>query len=1234
MARHWICLSCLLVVLDSAPAWGFDPPVETAGPLTVRIVGPEAVAQRDTPLDVQVELTNKGESAVEGALQMQGIDTWQVEPAEAVSFSVPAGASVTKAYRVTAGPNTSRGHYPIHAWARFRHAGQELVAHPILVLQTKLDAQPWPQYLEWKAFETPAQGALGLWWLGLRKAAVHSEGQPAVELPIGWQGSHAESKASLAIRSVKVAGQTREAIAMHPPWAAGHSGSILCEFPLRLPAGGPLQLTFWNGVRPEGNGDGVTFRVRAAAWDAASAALGRVVWEQHVNARQWQPGTADLTAFAGQAVRLQLESHPGPKDNTSFDESYWGEPTLLAGASAGGAADASAVAAFPPQDAPSWRVLGTIERGGQQCAVRLLPGRRGLLDAVVALGQGPQAVCFRGFEARVCGAALHDPRSPVVLKEAVEESVPGSLRVRHRFRSLQGEFDLVGRLTVDGPALRAAFYVENAPPPRPWQTVHLEDVAAGPWSRPVQQVYAGVGNVIREPEAFDLPLDGHRLATSFVGFDFQGGGSLVQGCDVPPHSLRVRPAERHYSLHAPHRPTLSFIPAETVWEGAKTWRQINALQPAGGVKKLAGRFVFDLWGGRYGRSAEALRQAFRYGLTDAAVVWHNWQRWGYDYRLPDIWPPNPQFGTLEEMQELARTCKQAGVLFAPHDNYIDFYPDAEGFSYDQQIVFAAPGQPVRAWLHESRQAQSYRYRVDRIEPFLWRNVQWIRDGLAPTGFFIDVWSSAGPYDYWTVDGQFVDRIATRDTWGRHFAWIRECLGDDAPQISESGHDQLIGWLDGAQTNHLRVGKAPPGVHAWCAWNIGCADAERVPWLDAAHHDRFVLHGAGYPGRYEGGLDPRLHGIYSDDYMASEVLTGHPAMVSQAFSRDVVRKYWLLHALGRALALRTIEGVEFAGGDLHRQHVRWSGGAETWVNRGQTDWSAAGQTLPSFGFVARVPTGEGLVEVGLVRREGQIVEWARSPEEWYVNGRQLMGGPACVRLSVDEARLAGRQLELTLCWQIQDRVPSEWRPFLHFVREDGEIVFQAGQAPEAITPATQGEVRTKAGCTLPDALRPGESYELRYGFYRPGDGQRLTLVGPDDGQRRVGIGALRLHGTGEHVESVSWTPRAEEPDLLLARHNPEGRPVDFDVMLTAAGCRLSVDRGALLVVPLPQPAGAKFTGRIAWDRLPWKLPLPTHVEPLAATGEPLARKAVDRAGQAVLVQIPGTEFGWRLVCEGP
>ena len=119
---------------------------------------------------------------------------------------------------------------------------------------------------------------------------------------------------------------------------------------------------------------------------------------------------------------------------------------------------------------------------------------------------------------------------------------------------------------------------------------------------------------------------------------------------------------------------------------------------------------------------------------------------------------------------------------------------------------------------------------------------------------------------------------------------------------------------------------------------GNARRRAHPWYDTAHHDRFVLHGAGYPGRYEGGLEPREHGIYSDDYIGHRGPHGPPAMVSDAFGPDVVRKHWLLNDLMGALALKRIESVEYAGGDLHRQHVRWSGGGEVWVNRGESDWS--------------------------------------------------------------------------------------------------------------------------------------------------------------------------------------------------------------------------------------------------------------------------------------------------------
>ena len=625
------------------------------------------------------------------------------------------------------------------------------------------------------------------------------------------------------------------------------------------------------------------------------------------------------------------------------------------------------------------RSLGTV--GGYQ--VRMWPGQRGLLDATFGFQDGSRSLFFRGFQSRVLGAALEDPGSNHKLLEAREEPVAGRYKIRHRFQSWAGPFDLVTETWIEKGALRTRFSIENATH-RPWVHIHLEDLALGPWSELATRVYAGQGNVMQDPKTFRLRYNGHFLSTSYIGLDFAGGASMVQGVDVPPDHLFADPGTRSYSLHTPHNQVVSLIPGRDVWAAARTFRDLNAPRAAGGVKRLAGLFTFDIWRGRYADTAKLLRQAFRYGLTDAVVIWHRWQRWGYDVRLPDIYPPSPEWGSADEFLDLVATCKKNGVLFAPHDNYVDFYPDSEGFTYDN-IAFTANRQPQAAFFNRTVNSQSYHPRSDRVLPFVKRNLKLIQEGFAPDSYFIDVWSSEPPYDYYSSDGQFFDRVHTRDVWREGFAWIRDFLGG-APQISEAGADQYIGWMDGGAGAHMRAEGGPERSNVW---RIETSDTERVPWFDNAYHDVLVLQGAGYPGRYNSGQDARTHGITSDDYITTEVMTGHPAMVWDAFSRDTVRKYWLLHDLMRGLALRRMDGFAFAGGNLHRQEIRWANGGQVWVNRGAETWSASNHELPQYGFYARVPVKDGVVEAAIERREGLIVEWAKSPAVVYMNARPVV-----------------------------------------------------------------------------------------------------------------------------------------------------------------------------------------------------------------------------------------------------
>jgi hypothetical protein len=969
--------------LVPVPAVAYCPAVDSAGPVTVRIQGPREITRIGVPLPMAVFLENQGESELRGTVQVRVIDHWRIEPAAPVSFVVGAKSRMRAAFMLTVGDGTLNAFYPIHAFVEFELAGKRMRAHPVLVLESRLSNPPSSRpSVEWKPVEVPINSAIGLWRLPLRRSSativqedppVHAASNPAAGGPVA-------TVVQLDGRVQR--GTWREALSVmvgrRPPGFQDKLRAAVVEYPLRLPGAWPIRLRFANAL---GDPGGVTFRIRVLRF-AMSEDPGTLVFSRRCDSPVWREEEVDLSRFAGQAVRLQLEAEAVPGTESTI-RAYWGEPVVMVG-------EPAAPRTFPPASEEGSRALGMVTHQGTAYEIRVWLGRRGLLDATVGLAGGGRKLFFGGFRVQVLGDALEDWRSANQLLEAREEPSPSRYRVRHRFSGWAGRFDVVTEAWVEKGALRTRFVVENATS-RPWMSIHLEDVALGRWSERAVRIYAGPGNVMQDPQLFQLKANGHYLATSHVGIDFANGIALIQGVDIPPDHLEIDPEARWYSLHTPHAQTVSLIPGQDVWTAAKAWRELGDPRPASGVPRLAGRFVLDLWGGRYREAAQALGKAFRYGLNDSVVIWHNWQRWGYDCRLPDIYPPNPELGSFEEFLDLAGTCKKNGALFAPHDNYIDFYPDSKDFSYDN-IAFTAEGQPQRAWYNQGLDAQSYHPRSDRVLPFIQRNMKLIRDGFAPSAYFIDVWSSEPPYDYYTPEGRFMDRVHTRDVWRQALAWIRDYL-DGAPQIAEAGMDQYIGWLDGGTAAQMR---AEGGAQKNPVWRIETSDTERIPWFDMAYHDCFALHGAGYANRYAAGQDTRSHGTYSDDYISTEVLTGHPGMVSEPFGRDVVRKYWLLHDLMRSLALQRMEGFRFDGGNLHRQHVQWQNGGEVWVNRGEEIWTINGRVLPQYGFYAHVPTKDGQLEAAIELRDGVIVEWSNSPAFIYANARPVVFDPPSQR----------------------------------------------------------------------------------------------------------------------------------------------------------------------------------------------------------------------------------------------
>ena len=157
------------------------------------------------------------------------------------------------------------------------------------------------------------------------------------------------------------------------------------------------------------------------------------------------------------------------------------------------------------------------------------------------------------------------------------------------------------------------------------------------------------------------------------------------------------------------------------FQAAIRYQDLMDKQAAPTFKRLAGRMLFDIWGGSFASILSNMKTAVKYGLTDSVLTMHNWQRWGYDYRLPDIWPPNPRVGNVADLQAIGKLCDDNGILWGLHDNCTDFYPDADDFSIKRTFFWQKDGAPAKGWYNKGRDAQAMWFRPDATLPFVHRN---------------------------------------------------------------------------------------------------------------------------------------------------------------------------------------------------------------------------------------------------------------------------------------------------------------------------------------------------------------------------------------------------------------------------------------------------------------------------------------------------------------------------------
>jgi len=1127
--------------------------------VTITINKIEKVTAFETPFDVAVTVRNDSDRELRLTVSASSIETIKNRGETRKEITVSSQNTSEMVFSFFCEGGTYTAHYPIHVVAEGELGDRKIRLEPVQVVETDFTAALPTESRELPVIVLPRQGGFPLYSTNSYRVVWNYDGKEPVMLPVGWQGSDQTSRMSFVKTPANRGGFFRESFSIHPPWLEG-AGTMFTEYRVKLPEQTPVTLSWFAAIRDvaptEPESDGVTY----AVWVNDT-----LVQSHHVASKTWTPLEVDLSAFAGQEILLRLQSDPGPARDTTCDNAFWGDPIFYAGErplvisadekiqffrenlAALKTGQTSNKPDNQTPDKPGGRTQLFSLEGGLRAAITL--GNNGFIDGVIGLGNEKMQIQYDGLAVSLKGQPLG--RWPSTLHwgkwSRKQTGDPNFMMFEQEIGSGDQKWTLTTTIKVNGPAIQLGVLCDDP--------AVISSIAFGPVSHHADRVYYGHGYCVEAPKAFWTGSGGHNLSTSHVGFDFENGLSLLMATTAPPMDFVVQPEEKIYTLTTAPNSLMTLLPGTSgAMECAVRYRPIYDKKAAPGVMNKAGRFVFDVWGGRYADHTKLLKQQIEHGVTDAIFINHNWQRWGYDNRLPDIWPPNERLGTLAEVKETLELCRKHGILYGLHDNYIDFYPDAKGFGYDN-IMFLENGTPRQGWNNYGIDAQSYQFRPDRFAPFLEDNLSAILKELPLTTYFVDVFASIDVFGYYDRDGKFHPRNETLAHWNKSFDTIRNRLGNDLPTISEAGDDFLIGHLDGADCQFLML------ANDWAAWRscVPCKQWSRVPWFDMVNHTRFSLHGVGYDSRYIAERGNALHGYVSDDYMSAEVLTGHALMVGfNTMGRDSIRKYRLLQPLIRNLADKEILSTEFVGDNLYRLKITWNDGTLIYVNRAEGDWTLeipnhGTVTLPQYGFYALNDAKKLIATVQ--RQNGHVVELSQAGEKLFFNPRNNAQNTALPILPIaGEFQVTGEnEFELPIRWNVfrslegREIKADSWymhleEPRMNWFQKLKLIPIGGGTPTEPVAGWKDLHLTDTGKLHVPTEL-PSGTYNVLVGLYnRKGDGRREELLGPTPGASSILIGKLSFTRQGEKVSQLKFQPETEDAAELFERLLPPRKPV--------------------------------------------------------------------------------------------
>ena len=825
--------------------------------------------------------------------------------------------------------------------------------------------------------------------LGLYQLSYTRRGQPEKFFPTGWSGFF-DDATGVANMPVGVQNEKR-AWLLHPPWRGGVTGFTRQSFTFALPNSSRIMLrgAVALGQNNTAESDGVTFRVFAN---------GEKLLDENRKATSWKNFSFDLTKFASQTVTLSFESDAGPQDNPSFDYALWGDRTLTI--------DGFNVPRHAFATPPALPLAPLVSTGTQKSVAP----RGGYVGRdSVALSNGIAKLRYAGAD----GICEYSWRAP----QAENDASLGALQLTARMKSADGKM----QTPVNVPLARDA------------AATWIGGVSMTRISSDLQKTARGVALISRYE-------GGGKSATLRVEAQLVGKSLVLDAtCDAP--LLRTfsagtfGPVMRRREITVPYyvfNGHVYFLEKENLFVNAfldwttsdasshdgvraiydaKTDGVFNALReravfaPAWHMaetlpdiphpkspylREVGSKLLLDNWTGNFRDTARDLETLHDYGIRDAIVLVHDWQRDGYDNGLPAHYPASEKYGGDAGMKVLASTATRLGYRIALHENYADYYPNYEHFDAND-IALNADGSRVLAWFNPGTKIQSFGIKASAMLRLAKTQSPEIKRRYGTNANYLDVHSAVMPW--WHVDHRAGEPDAAKFSQiiKAHTAlWAYERKTFGGPVFGEgNAHWMWSGLLDGVEAQldarqdtallldfdllkiHPLQSNQGMGYYErwWNAPNWGELPPMRV--LDRYRMQTLAFGHAGFLSR-DTWNNLRVA------WLENNLVTPVSARYATAAPREIS---YFLNGAWRDVDAAIRANLGNAAFD--RTRIRYDNGLEIVVNNAATPFRVGEYSLQQFGWLAR---GAGVV-AGTAMRGGTIFDFAETPTTTFVNARR-------------------------------------------------------------------------------------------------------------------------------------------------------------------------------------------------------------------------------------------------------